>query len=130
MPNYRVIPNDISEKSWTVYFALYLLTKKYIIIDMSNPNEMRELEKLSAGLVPKKSSCKMCKVILVATIILFICSLVLFVFNNQHILSQEEQMVPRFTSPSEQSERIKTLREYIQSKQGTSTTIIVKSQTK
>lgn len=96
---------------------------------MNDSEEMRQLEKLSAGLAPKKSSCKICKVIFIASIVLFVSTIALVVLETRN-MPGGTNTPPPITSSTEKSERIKALRAYIQSKEGTTTSIIVKSSTK
>ena len=96
---------------------------------MNDSKEMRELEKLSAGLAPKKSSCRICKVLVVASIVLFIATLAL-VFLESRKVSNNEVAKQRASTPAELSARIQDLRAYAKLKQGTTTSIIVKGTTK
>lgn len=97
---------------------------------MNDSKELRELEKLSAGLAPKKAGCKMCRVILIASAILFIATLGLVLLESRNMPGAANVPAPRITNPADKSERIKALREYIRSKEGTTTSIIVKSSSK
>ena len=97
---------------------------------MNDSKEMRELEKLSAGLAPKKSSCQICKVVVVASIVLFIATLALVLLERSNIPATQNAPATNITDPGVKSERIKALRAYLKSQEGTTTTIIVNSPTK
>lgn len=97
---------------------------------MNDSKEMRELEKLSAGLAPKKSSCRICKVLVVASIVLFIATLALVLLERNNMSATRNTAANNITDPSVKSERIKALRAYLKSQEGTTTSIIVKSPTK
>ena len=92
---------------------------------MNDSKEMRELEKLSAGLAPKKGSCKMCKVIFIASIVLLVSTIALVALESR--MSGIEAPTQRKSSPAELSSHIQDLRAYAKSKQGTTTSIIVRN---
>ena len=96
---------------------------------MNDSKEMRELEKLSAGLAPKKRSCQICKVLVVASVVLFIATLALVLLESRKI-SDNEIGKQRASTPAELSAHIQDLRAYAKLKQGTTTSIIVKGTTK
>ena len=97
---------------------------------MNNSKEMRELEKLSAGLAPKKTSCNICKVMVVASVVLFIATLALVLIERNNMPGTANVAPTNITDPSVKSERIKALRAYLKSQEGTTTSIIVKSSSK
>jgi hypothetical protein len=109
-------------------WALY--KNNYIIASMKSQSEIRELERLSAGLAPK-SGCTICRLIFIATVILFISSvlLALFALGRSHMGAQQID-TPRVLSADQSSERIRVLREYIESQRGSTTLIIGKTNTK
>ena len=75
---------------------------------MNDSKEMRELEKLSAGLAPKKTPCKMCRIILIATIILFVASLGLVILVKVNIPNATNNIRPsHIITPEEQSRQFK-----------------------
>lgn len=94
---------------------------------MKSQSDIRDLEKLSAGLAPK-NGCTVCRLILIATIILFVSSVLLAVFSLGSSRANLEKLEPaRVLTPEQSSERIKVLREYIESQRGSTTIIIGKS---
>ena len=97
---------------------------------MNNSKEMRELEKLSAGLAPKKGSCKICKVMVIASAVLFVATLSLVLLERGNMPGAKNAAPQNVTDPSVKSERIKALRAYLKAQEGTTTSIIVKSSTK
>lgn len=97
---------------------------------MKSSKDIRELEKLSADLAPK-SGCTVCKLILIATVILFVSSVLLALFALGNSRSNLQRMEPDRVLTSEQSSaRIQVLREYIESQRGSTTIIIGKTKTK
>jgi hypothetical protein len=97
---------------------------------MKSSKDIRELEKLSAELAPK-SGCTVCRLILIATVILFVSSVLLALFALGSARSNLERMEPeRVLTPTQSSERIQVLREYIESQRGSTTLLIGKPQTK
>ena len=97
---------------------------------MKSSKDIRELEKLSAGLAPK-TGCTVCRLIFIATVILFISSVLLALFTLGSSHSNLQRMEPERVLTSDQSSaRIQVLREYIESQRGSTTIIIGKSKTK
>ena len=97
---------------------------------MKSSKDIRELEKLSSDLAPK-TGCTVCKMILIATVILFVSSILLALFALGSSRSNLKRMEPeRVLTSSQSSARIQVLREYIESQRGSTTIIIGKSQTK
>lgn len=97
---------------------------------MKSSKEISELEKLSDNLAPK-TGCRICKVILIATILLFISSVLLVLFTMNKSRNNVELMDPPHALTAQQSsERMRVLREYIESQRGSSTIIIDKSHSK
>ncbi len=92
---------------------------------MNNSKEMRELEKLSAGLAPKKGSCKMCKVVVVASVVIFIATLALVLLERKNMPGAANTAPTNITDPSVKSERIKALRAYLKQQEGSTTSIII-----
>lgn len=97
---------------------------------MKSSKEISELEKLSADLAPK-TGCRICKVILIATLLLFISSVLLAVFAMKKSRETTEIVnPPRVLTAEQTSERMRVLRAYIESQRGSSTIIIDKSHSK
>ena len=97
---------------------------------MKSPNEIRELKKLSDVLAPK-SSCTICKLIFIVTVILFISSVGLALFTIKRPPTDTQQIdTARMLTPEQSSRRIRVLQEYIESQRESTTLIIGKNITK
>ena len=96
---------------------------------MNSSNEVRELEKLSKGLAPK-SGCKICRVILIVAVILFISSLLLVAFTLGKSSKKEAEIPPHVSTADETNNRFQVLRNEVRNQLGSTTIIRSSRQTK
>lgn len=97
---------------------------------MKSTNETQPLGEMSALLAPKKG-CKICKLVLIVAVILFISSVLLAAFTlGRSRTGAPELDAPRALTADQQNDRYRTLQDLVKNQQGSTTIIMGKATTK